>query len=455
MQHKRLDMAKNSKTRDPLPVELASITEVQVAGFKSISEEQRIEIRPLTILAGANSSGKSSIMQPVLLLKQTLEASYDAGPIFSYGPILKFTLADQLLSRIGKHPTSGTFQVGMRVSTGDHFHTTFRKEHRLAFGIERTEINWWSNELVFWPEMTHDEIVNAFRDGMIDPSTVVPQGYSEGRWAIARDRCFIAPVWGAKRANGTSLAVGVRPPGPAWEEVIPRIIHVPGLRGNIERTFSVTSVGPTFPGTFEKYIASVVSQWVVERAVALDALNADLKLLGLTGGVTAVAVNDLQLELHVGRLPDVPPTRKDDRVHLAEVGLGVSQTLPILVALHAANPGTLVHVEQPETHLHPQAQFLLAQVLAAAAKRGVRVVVETHSTMLLLGVQTLVAEEKLDANMVKLHWFKRDKAGRTTVESADLDETGAFGEWPQDFDDVTLKDQKRYLDAADKRMFAR
>ncbi|MGI9105730.1 MAG: AAA family ATPase, partial [Pyrinomonadaceae bacterium] len=55
------------------------ITKITVAGYKSISREQSIEIRPLTILAGANSSGKSSMMQPLLLLKQTLEASYDPG----------------------------------------------------------------------------------------------------------------------------------------------------------------------------------------------------------------------------------------------------------------------------------------------------------------------------------------------------------------------------------------
>lgn len=49
------------------------ITHIDVAGFKSIDQEKTIEIRPLTILAGANSSGKSSMMQPLLLLKQTLE----------------------------------------------------------------------------------------------------------------------------------------------------------------------------------------------------------------------------------------------------------------------------------------------------------------------------------------------------------------------------------------------
>src|SRR5712691_6925626 len=93
-------LAKNGKGRIRAKAEPWTISEIQVAGFKSISEEQSIEIRPLTLLAGANSSGKSSMMQPVLLLKQTLEATYDPGPLLLNGPNVKFTSADQALARV-------------------------------------------------------------------------------------------------------------------------------------------------------------------------------------------------------------------------------------------------------------------------------------------------------------------------------------------------------------------
>ena len=75
------------------------INSVTIQGFKSLAQEARLEVRPLTILAGANSSGKSSIMQPLLLLKQTLQASYDPGPLLLNGPNAKFTSVDQLMSR--------------------------------------------------------------------------------------------------------------------------------------------------------------------------------------------------------------------------------------------------------------------------------------------------------------------------------------------------------------------
>ena len=136
-------------------------------------------------------------------------------------------------------------------------------------------------------------------------------------------------------------------------------------------------------------------------------------------------------------------------VSIADVGIGVSQVLPVLVALIGAQPGQLVYIEHPELHLHPRAQVALAQVLADAAQRGVRVVAETHSSLLLLRVQTLVAEGIISPDLVKLHWFTRGENGATQVKSADLDEMGAYGDWPEDFGDVDLVEQSRYLDAAD------
>src|SRR5262249_12877978 len=141
--------------------EPAAIAEIQVAGFKSISDEQRIEIRPLTILAGANSSGKSSMMQPLLLLKQTLEASYDPGPLLLSGPNVKFPAAEQLLSRIGKRHSSVIFQVGMRLSSGDSFQTIFRKEYKMGFRIEQMELSSARGHFSFVPEMTEAEIIKT------------------------------------------------------------------------------------------------------------------------------------------------------------------------------------------------------------------------------------------------------------------------------------------------------
>ncbi|MCY7406536.1 MAG: AAA family ATPase, partial [Alkalinema sp. CAN_BIN05] len=132
---------------------------------------------------------------------------------------------------------------------------------------------------------------------------------------------------------------------------------------------------------------------------------------------------------------------------------GVSQVLPVVVALLVAQPGQMVYIEQPEIHLHPRAQIVLAEIFAEAASRGVRIVVETHSDLFLLGVQTLVAEDKLDPHLVKLHWFTRNPDGSSKVTTAELDEAGAFGDWPQDFGVTALGLENRYLTAAEVKLW--
>jgi predicted ATPase len=204
-----------------------------------------------------------------------------------------------------------------------------------------------------------------------------------------------------------------------------------------------------FPGTFEHYVASVISQWQSNNDPRLSQLGAALEDMGLTWKVEAQPIDDTQVELRVGRLTHSRPADNHDLVSIADVGFGVSQSLPVLVALIVAEPGQVVYLEQPEMHLHPRAQRRLAHVLADAANRGVIVVAETHSALLLREVQTLVATGKLSMDKVKLHWFQRQEDGRTVVTPADLDENGAYGDWPEDFDEVELNAEKAYLDAVE------
>ncbi len=228
---------------------------------------------------------------------------------------------------------------------------------------------------------------------------------------------------------------------------IANIIHLPGLRGNPERTYKLTSTGPLFPGRFENYTASLVHEWEKTEDKLLKKLSAALYKLKITGAVSTKKIGDARIELQVDRIPRLK-NHNPEMVSIADVGLGVSQVLPVLVALITARPGQLVYIEQPELHLHPNAQVALAQVLGDAAKRGVHVVAETHSSMLLLGVQNLVAEGKLSPDIVKLHWFSRNKEGITKVSSRNLDKTGAYGKWPVDFDKVSLREQSRYIKAS-------
>lgn len=421
---------------------IKGITKIAVKGFKSIAEECEIDIRPLTILAGGNSSGKSSIMQPLLMLKQTLEAPYDPGALLIDGPNVQFTEAEQFLSKSTAEKRTDRFQIQIKTRDSDFAYSveTTLKKGRIGFEIvEMTvEVKQGTELLPFkrftlHPEMSAEEI-KALRD----------QGpIRSDLKGVKRSRCFLC-FESQERDRLLNVTYNF------VESYIFDSFHIPGLRGNPERIYKLNSTGPRYPGTFENYAASIIHEWQETKDKRLKVLIDALYILGLTGKVRTKRIGDIGVEVQIGRLPH-DRVSETDMVNIADVGFGVSQVLPILVALIVAEPGQLVYLEQPELHLHPRAQVALAQVLAEAAKRGVRVVAETHSSLLLLGVRTLVAEGKLSPELVKMHWFTRREDGVTEVNSADLDEAGAYGEWPEDFADVSLNAQSSYIKAARSR----
>jgi len=413
---------------------LPVITAITVGGFKSIRDPQRIEIGPLTVLAGANSSGKSSMIQPLLLLKQTLDAPYDPGPLLLGGPNVQFTAVEQVLSS-SKSEFFISFENNDKTTT-----YAFKGAPERGFEVKELRVNLpGKGEVILRPNMSREKILNILETLYSDVPPLLEE-IKNSDLKVRRDRFSLLIL---SKPIGFNLSnIG---------ESLLYLIHVPALRGNPERNYKVTPVVRSpFPGTFENYTASVIYSWQEKGDDKINELAGDLKELGLTWKVKAKKLGLEQVELQVGRLTKGTRGGARDLVSIADVGFGVSQVLPVLVALLVAEPRQMVYIEQPEIHLHPRAQVALAGILAKAARRGVRVIIETHSDLLLLGIQTVVANKRLSGEKVKLHWFTRNKEGFTEVRSTELDESGAFKdrEWPEDFSDVSMRAQSDYLDAA-------
>lgn len=425
------------------------IEQIQVKGYKSLVDAT-LHVRPLTLLAGTNSSGKSSIMQPLLLIKQTMEAPYQpAGALVLDGVHVQAETAGELVSKVKSdldkcyslHVEGNNILDYRNVSAGYNFKakiSVLYKQDKDGFYIaeQRTQ------------------------HGNFKESILTPNSWSlTDRVALNNEEpTSTTQVNGFMRLNLVNTN-DYQSSGSIFysfylESSVARIMHIPGLRGAPQRSYLATFFQDQIKGTFDLYAAGTISQWQNENNTeALAQLNDSLQRLGLTNAVTAKVKNANEVELSVNRLPAASKAkpRKADMVNIADVGIGVSQVLPILVALIAAQEGQLVYVEQPELHLHPRAQVEMAHLLAAAARRGVRVIVETHSSLLLLTVQTLVAEGELTPDQVGLHWFARDAKGATTVTLTEVDEDGAYGEWPEDFGDIELTAQRNYLDAVTRR----
>ncbi len=425
--------------------QLPGISFIAVEGFKSIVSKQEIELGMLTVLAGANSSGKSSMLQPLLLLKQTLEATYNPGALLLSGPNVRFTNVEQFLAASNPSSRAETFSV--TIGEGDsRIRIEFaRDEAQKGLRVASMRVTDPGKDIELVPGRLPIDVPEI--------KTLIPFGlesdsFKDMEWFVRPSRCFMdVELQRVNSKDEHGFSFYKISPADAFEPQIRRLIHLPGLRGNPERAYPLTAVSSSFPGTFEQYAASVIAQWGDSEDHALLAqLGRDLAHLGLTWKASARRISDAQVELRVGRLVKAQQGGAHDLVNIADVGFGVSQVLPVIVALLVAQPGQLVYLEQPEIHLHPDAQVKMAMLLARAAKRGVRVVVETHSALLLLGVQSLVAQNKLNPDHVKLHWFTRTK-GRTVISSASLDRAGTFGDWPEDFAHTTLAAEQAYLDA--------
>ena len=422
------------------------ISALIVEGYKSLVGYTRLETRYLTLLAGSNSSGKSSAIQPLLLLKQTLEAGYDPGPLLIDGPNVTFTELRQMLAISAKSNTTRKLSVGMEVHGDQVVVADYAASSSGAIQLLVMRFGDPTGPLSVMREGMRGDTVRRIlpepvREGLDSLAKPMQERGRRTVIRVTRDRCFLAVELGQARTRDhrrDRLTFGVSPAGPAVAHVLDTI-HVPAVRGNPQRLYRKSAVGNRYPGRFEEYVASIIAAWQSEKDARLATLGDQLRALGLSWGVAAVPVSDTQVELRVGRLPERSGTNGQDMVSIADVGFGVSQVLPVIVALLVASPEDLVYIEEPEIHLHPRAQYLLSRLLADAVRRGVQVIAETHSSLLLRGLQVCVANGSVHPDDVILHWFDRSPvSGQTSITSAGLDSKGRFGSWPVDFDDVTL-----------------
>jgi len=120
------------------------------------------------------------------------------------------------------------------------------------------------------------------------------------------------------------------------------------------------------------------------------------------------------------------------------VGFGISYTLPIIVSALSAKAGDILIVDTPEAHLHPRGQSKIAVLLAMAARSGIQVIIETHSDHILNGVRESVHNGTYDHKEVLIHYLSRNLANDDLLanhEVLEIDENGRIDHWPEGFFD--------------------
>jgi predicted ATPase len=146
-----------------------------------------------------------------------------------------------------------------------------------------------------------------------------------------------------------------------------------------------------------------------------------------------------------------------DWVDLPDVGFGISQVLPVLVQCFYAPPGSIILMEQPEIHLHPNAQSALADVMIDVinskengADRNIQLIIETHSEHFLRRLQRRIAEDTIPQEKVSAYFADITKTP-STLESLKIDSYGNIRNWPENFFGDEMGDIMEQAKAAMKK----
>lgn len=362
------------------------LTKLTLTNFKCF-ERQELPLRNLTMLAGMNGMGKSSVIQSLLLLRQSHEQALLAtsGVTLNGGLVRIGTAQDALFTGAAEE----TIGIGLDFD-GGQAGGGLEADWRLDASASNDMLDLVSPEVdakVFEQALfTSDfQYVQAERLG---PRTT---------FEVSDDQVRRRRQLGAKG------------------EFTAHFLEVHGR---------------------EPIGVAALAHPEANSDSLLDQVEAWTATISPGTRIHTQAIDQVDL-VHL-RYSFVTERAVSNEFRATNVGFGLTYTLPILVAVLSAKPGSMVLIENPEAHLHPQGQMGIGMLFARAASAGVQIVVETHSDHLLNGMRLAVHDGSAAPDKIKLHFFERKAVGdvaQAAVTSIEVDENGRLDQWPDGFFD--------------------
>ncbi|MEA5564143.1 AAA family ATPase [Anabaena sp. UHCC 0399] len=372
------------------------ITSLKLSNYKAF-ESQILAFKPLTLLSGLNSTGKSSVLQSLLLLRQSYQ--------------------QELLPNIGLALNGELVRIG----TAKDAFCERAKEDYLGF-----EIIWNDEKKGIW-YFIYDQIkTEADILNNLDSQSLIDAGVYKSKSLFNKRFHYLqAERLGPRTSYDMS-------------DYQARRLGQLGSRGEYTAHFLAINQDKDVllsklrhPMAKSNTLSSQVEGWMREVSpgtrIKINS-NSDIGLMSL--------------QYFYG---DSNPYRTTN------VGFGISYTLPIIVAILASSPGTIILIENPEAHLHPKGQVRMGELLSLAASCGIQVVLETHSDHILNGIRLAVHAGQIKPNDVQLHYFQRQEDRRrafTHVVSPHIDRNGRIDKWPDGFFDEWEKSLDILLEPA-------
>lgn len=354
------------------------ISELALHNFKCF-RNMKIPIKPLTFLSGVNGMGKSTIIQSLLLLRQ----SKNYSTLELNGDLYKFGYVDDLYSEFAedeklaislKSDKEKEFLWSCRVDNGDE------GEMRVT-----TET---------WPDNT--DFDHSLFGGMF-------QFLSAERWGPR----VSLPL---NRENTDKYYLG------KYGEFLVSVLQA------LENQKLLNDDFPVHESTTSRDTYTQINAWMNEIS---PASTFDVKAIKEADS----GMYTFSYRSRLGKSRAFRPTN---------VGFGLSYTLPILVALLTARKDSVTLIENPEAHLHPKAQLVIGKLLAICANAGAQLIVESHSDHVLNGIRIAVKNSLISNTDVALHFINRPDPldiASTEVLTPEVSKQGKLSDWPDGFFD--------------------
>ncbi|RMF25888.1 MAG: DUF3696 domain-containing protein [Bacteroidetes bacterium] len=443
--------------------------------FKSWKEAD-IPMSKLTAFFGTNSSGKTSLLQFFLLLKQTVESA-DRKQVLHLGDGKSYVELGTFKDLIFKHNLENALQF--------QFQWTLPKKLKIADPEEK------GKTLFEGEEMKFDATIREQKTGRL---SVEEMKYQFGGWSFSQKRKkedgnkYALKAEALPEATSRSFRIK-RNRGKPWD--LPAPVKCYGFPDQVNSYFQnagflsdlqlqleellkhVFYLGPLrdYPKRQYTWAGGEPGDMGFRGEKVVDALLASRKRAKIGRGkgrrqysveeYVAHWLKELRL-IHSFRLEHiedsgnlyrvkVQKTPLSAEVLLTDVGFGVSQILPVITLCYYAPPGSTLLIEQPEIHLHPAVQAGLADVFIDAIKvRDIQILLESHSEYLLKRLQRRIAEDKFLSSDARLYFCSMDReASRLTPLK--LDEFGNITNWPENF----FGDEMREIAAMQKAIIQR
>lgn len=456
------------------------LTGLLLEGFKSVDRSTSIPLRPLTLIYGKNSAGKSSLIQSLLLLGQSVKSN-------AFKPSGDFVNLGSFQGLQHGHDSTRPMSIGVSWAATPEIDSaktlpdprkvrtqsfTFTTASTQAFGSPETvTVAIGTESFTLQHDRTSPNVLTLHAE---DAKRLVDLTYSEGASHPPRK----SSAQQGSRVGRKFRQLGI--------EAVP-FQRTALASGELESKFSFefeyrAASGATLKGIEHSalrrasdHLSAVGDELanLLQRLVYLGPLrdipkrfsqrqlgsgNRDMPFFLLDNDAERRAVSDwlrqlgtpYELEVINPILPEYQETvgdvatmvLKDTRsgisVTPADVGFGISQVLPIVTEL-SARTDSIILIEQPEIHLHPAMQAELGDLLiesTRASGRANQVIAETHSETLILRVQKRIREGSLTSSEVLVLYVDQDDAGKCVVDELRLDADGNFVDaWPGGFFD--------------------